>query len=197
MRDRNFNSSDFISGLERYMTRFRTKLELLRSDVVDNPNFSYDSFVFNVSTLGPDEVLGLALLSWYAPREVSLYLRMDLEKRIKQFLLEDQAKISLCLSSKGTCLNFLQETTLWHSRDFFGNILDKLSRRLRVLRIMRPKRKVKRPQRKRGYHDHGSRVPEHRWKPKSDYELVMKQNQIELERLALKDTISFMEGWLL
>lgn len=53
---------------------------------------------------------------------------------------------------------------------------------------------VRKPQRKRGYHDHGALRPRHTWKPSSDYSLTEKQNEIEEKRSKFSDTITFLKG---
>ena len=95
-------------------------------------------------------------------------------------------------------LIYLQETNLWHTRDFFGNILncnyklDKFFRKRSECRRTKPRFS----QRKRGYDDHGSRVEDHKKQPKYDWTLTQLQNKIEEERKTFDQMDDFLLGFL-
>lgn len=170
----------------------------LRSDVVNNSNFHFENLTFfNLRNLNLKDAIRLSILSWFIPEEVGIILRMDILGKIKNYSLEDQLLLNQFLKNKGQMLIFLQETNLWHSRDFFGNILDKRNKLDRYFKLSPLRRKCKKPERKRGYHDQGSRVPDHKRLPNFDYSLTDKQNQIEENRQSYLDTLSFLEGLLI
>lgn len=193
MRDKNFNPIQFFEQLEQQATVVPTMCESLRKQVVDNPNF-LTSDTFLVLPVKLQEIESLALLSWWMPEEIRVLVQLGLEERVKKLSLDDQIVTKILLRSKGEALLWLSETNLFHSRDFFGNFLRKGVLALQSLKFVQRKTKVVKPQRKRGYHDHGSLRPSHCWIPTEDWSLTEQQNQIEKKRLSLKDTIKFLRG---
>lgn len=66
------------------------------------------------------------------------------------------------------------------AREIFGMLNDKNLTRLRKLNLFDPNRhKVNRPQRKRGYNDHGSRKDSHKWLPWNAY---AEQEQLKIDK---------------
>jgi hypothetical protein len=168
----------------------------LESQVIDSPNFLVDrEITTKARTL--NEKLALAIGSWFLPEAVGVLVRMDLEEKQKYLSLEDRTLLSLCLDSKAEMLLWLQETRLYHSRDFFGNMVPKILKVIQTIKFRRIKpRKVLKVQRKRGYDDKGSRVPDHKVLPKSDWSLTELQNEIEQKRAQQLDTLEFIRGFL-
>lgn len=197
MRDYLENLSAFNLSVEKSVKSMVTLSDQnLISSVLDNSNFHWDSeYFFNLYNLSIEEFIRLGILCWYLPNEVSVILRMDLEKYINKFGSENKILLSQFLNSKAEMLIFLQETSLWHTRDLFGNILSKQFKLDKFLKVNYRIRRVKENQRKRGYQDHGSRVPDHKKKPKFDWSLTEKQNQIEDRRIIREDTIQLLKGW--
>lgn len=196
MRDRNFKSTNFITQLDNQTEKVHKYGQDLRKQVVDNPNFLTSEIVISNFPKKLQDLEGLAILSWYIPNEIGILLRLDLEEKIKYLSTEDQVVINILLSSKPEMLIFLTETTLWSSRDFFGNILRKGEQALLHLKFKKKNWTVTIPQRKRGYHDHGSLKPYHKWKPTSDWSLTEEQNIIEEKRTVFHTTIKFLKGFL-
>lgn len=197
MRDSTFCRSSFVAELDRSLQRVPLLVENLRRAVVDNPNSLREgqNFFFGNKNKTLREMIILSITLWWMPEEVKWLTKLDLEQKVKRLSLEDQGLISQFLSSKEKTLLFLLETQIWHTRDFFGNLLQDVERILKGLRIYySPRRRVKYPQRKRGYHDHGSRVPDEKWLPKEDYSLTLAQWKLEQERKSLMDTLDFIEG---
>lgn len=193
MRDKNFNPIKFFEQLEQQNTVVPTMCESLRKQVVDDPNF----LTANTLLILPDklqEIEALALLSWWMPLEVRYLVQLGIEEKIKKLSPEDQVISKILLKTKEEALIWLSETSVLHSRDFFGNFLRKGVLALRSLKFVQRKIKIVKPQRKRGYHDHGSLRPSHCWKPTSDWSLTEQQNQIERKRKSIKDTIKFLRG---
>jgi len=159
-----------------------------RKTVVDNPNF----LGYRIFQPSLNDLINLSILSWYGNEEFLWYVRELVLEKLVHLCLEDQLIVKLLLVSKAQMENFLLDTSLWHTREFFGNLLAKNV--LERLRYSENGGKVKYPQRKRGYHDHGSLVEVHRWKPKHDYSLTDLQQKIEKERDCHEATVDFIIG---
>lgn len=197
MRDSSFSRSSFCEQLNLNLRSVPKLVENLRRAVVDNPNSLREgqNFHFRNKSKTLREWIILSIIMWWMPPEILCLTKLDLEQKVKRLSLEDQGLISQFLSSKEKTLLFLLETQLWHTRDFYGNLLKDVEKVITNLSVFYYNRmKVKYPQRKRGYHDHGSRVPDEKWLPKSDYSLTAMQWKQELERKTLTDTLAFIEG---
>jgi len=190
------DSQSFCSSLDKSLTLDHKITESLRIHVVDSPNFLVDHhLVIKARTLL--EKISLAIGSWYLDPEVGAIVRLDLEDKMRFLSLEDQFLLRQMLYSKAECLIFLLETSLWHSRDFFGNIVPMILSQLRKLSWKRTfLKRVKKPQRKRGYNDHGSKAPSHRWLPKFDWSLTEAQNEKEKMELTQLQTLDYCRGLL-
>lgn len=196
MRDSNNNNFQIVVSIENFLTEeTHNRIGILRSHVADNPNFLSENYMVLPYKL--KSILGLVILSWWIPEEIGVILREDIrDKRLKRFNLEDQFLIETFLIGKNKTIQVLNDTSLWHSRDFYGNILYEGKRCLERLRFRKISTKVNYPKRKRGYDDHGSRVPDSKWLPKYDYSLTELQNEIEAERKSQEDTLDFLKGFL-
>jgi hypothetical protein len=149
---------------------------------------------FNLNRFRKDQELHtLAVISWYC-ESAGVLLREELARRP----LSEKGSIILeiLLSSKEECLRYL---ATYDSRNIFGmwipQCLDNLSRlKFRSRTPKLPKRAVRR----RGYKDHGSCRPLHKWLPTSDYSLTELQEAIESERLfRTKRSLSIQQFGLL
>lgn len=167
----------------------------LRMQVVDNPNFTENFVGFKLHNLNLKQLIGLSYGSWILPKEIQVLLQLDLSEYIKRLSLEDQFIVETILGSKVAAEGWLIDTQLWHTRDFFGNILPLWAKSLKGLSFRRVNKKLKRVQRKRGYHDHGTLAPSHTWLPKSDWSLTEEQNELEKKRDIFKDTLNLLKGW--
>lgn len=199
MRDSQNSIESFMVQVEEKIKNMVTLSDMdLRRGVIDSSTFPAGRFFFNLRNLGKTDFIRLALYSHYAPEEVSSLLKLDLEEKLKDFDLETQVALNALLGNKVKMQLFLIQTQLWHSREFFGNIVGKNVNLNRFLKFRRTQKKEKIifPQRKRGYDDHGSRRPSHKWKPDFDISLTLKQNELERERESLNDTLSLIEGML-
>jgi len=195
---RNFlklDSTKFVQFVEKQATKFwsHARNTTLINHVVDNSILSSPENLFRFhGSKSLKNFLRYCILVHYADDDVKFYLQLKLENDAQRFSLEDQFLISQVLNSKAEMLCFLLETQLWSERDFKGNILDDLSlSELGVSVFKLAKTKIVHPKRKRGYHDHGSRVELHEWLPKHDAFLTEKHNQIEAARERLLDTQLF------
>jgi len=173
------------------------RIKTLMHHVVDNPTFPVGDTTFRLKSLKSKELFELALVSWYLPEEIGVLLRLDLENIVQRLNDEDFHKIPLMivLSSKAQTLMFLQESNLWSVRDFFGNYLQ--PGLLRKLRILRLSPRVVKPQRKRGYHDHGTRaLDSYHLRARAYWEDTKLHLEIEENRKALRDAIQLNLGLL-
>jgi hypothetical protein len=140
------------------------------------------------------DLMMIAVVSWWLPEEIGFLIREDLDRIKSRFCLADQIIIKICLTSKEETILFLVETSLFHSRDFFGNLLPKLRKNLSRTKFKYKSTKVRKPQRKRGYADHGSKCPDEKWQPKADYSLDRLQEKIERERRTSEDSFKIIRG---
>ena len=197
MRD-SISCLDLDAYLSQVVEKVPTeRIITLATNVIVDPNFQNLTF-FDVGTRQLDEKILLSILSWYLPVEVGFVLREDLFQSLFRLSLEDRSVIELLIESKAVMLLFLEQTSLWHNRDFFGNIVSQKAVE-RVLRILSPSsfhRKIRKSQRKRGYDDKGSKVDPHKWMPKFDFDLTELQNQIEDDRKVARETLLFTKGVL-
>lgn len=175
-----------------------TDEQVLSSNVMNNSNFHFsEMYFYSIKYIKLDDFIRLAISSWYIPEEAGVVLRMDLEEKMKNFSLEDQILLKQFLNSEVEMILFLLQTQIWHTRDFFGNLLDGKTKLDKYLQPNKPDRRITFPERKRGYHDHGSLRPVHCWKPTSDWSLTKLQQEIEQKRKSHEDTLDFIRGCLI
>lgn len=198
MRDCNFNTDSFVTQLEhRIYLLIEDKIKVLRNHVVDNPNFPADERQLSLCRMNLKEIITMGVIHWYFPEEIQVLINLELEKKLKHFSLEDQFLISQFLNSKYEMIRFLTETRLFHTRDFFGNYINKfIPKVVKKIRFMEQKVTVKQTQRKRGYHDHGSRALDHIYIESKFVDLTREHNELEEKRQQLRDTLAFTRGWL-
>lgn len=187
MRDKNLlNPIQFPFRVEEFI-RARTPRKILdlRNQILNNPNF-LDSFLNNlrIKSKKSEDLLSLLLLSWYIPEEIGILLRLEIMEKEKFFNEKDKIFFKIFLTSKKDSLDLLFLTQRWHSRDLFGNFLVRGLKELENLQFKRRNSKILQKKiRKRGYQDHGSRRPDFKWLPSSDYSFTEKQNQKELAEI--------------
>jgi len=193
MRDKNLDLFRFNSEVAKKCSMYATNF--FRTSALDSPNllrrFQND---LRILTSDSNDLVVLAVASWYITEETGFLLRLALEKKIGNNL--DLAWIGLLLNSKAECLIYLQETSRWHTRDFFGNILTdaRLKRLTKAVKpVFEPLRKPSRVQRKRGYKDKGSLRKIHEQHDFSEHTHEM--NEIEQRRLTSAQTIQLVRGW--
>lgn len=195
MRDK-VSTQCFLKELETSMVRITNKETVFRKNhVVIDPNFLLNNEIF-VNSKSLLDLIALGVALWYLDPLLRYEILLILEEKSKRFCLEDRFLLSQVLSTKAEMQLFLLETKLFHSREFWGNIVARVPRVLRSIRISRKKTKVKFVQRKRGYDDHGSCVPVHRWLPKHDWSLTELQNKKEDDLDTMNDTLNFLTGYL-
>lgn len=116
-------------------------------------------------------------------KEYQEYILYEMNEYLNKFLLF--ADIAAAIQSKEIAIQILLHFRDNYPRYLFGTILEKrrINRVLSLVRLRGPtKSRPRRVQRCRGYRDHGSKRPDDRWLPDSDFELTELQLQIEEKR---------------
>lgn len=196
MRDcLSLNLPSFNASIENIL--LQNQQNFLRTSALINPNRPTEfenRFIFKDRSLRT--FLLLAISSWYCDEEIGVLLRLQISEEIKNN--EDIFFLELALISKASMLIFLQESSLWHSRDFFGNILTKrnLQRAWKSLRpVFKSNRRPRRLVRRRGYKDKGSlRETVNIY---SEISLSRELKEEELRKFQLQSSLSFLEGFFL
>lgn len=149
----------------------RIERTLLRL-VTPNATYSFNMRSFRTFR----ELENLSVLSWYLEEGPGILLRLDLEKKVKQFSsLTKRCKLALLLNSKEDCLEVLNREM--SERDFFGNFLKNFLEDCRRLKFSgRVQLAALRKIRRRGYQDKGSCKPQSSWLPSFDWSLTELQN---------------------
>lgn len=135
-------------------SRFSSELLSLQVPICERKEWENS---FTIKTRNLDKLFFLGILSWYLPEGFGVLLRMDLKEKIRDF--EDLQILNFVLESKASCHLFLIHTRRWHTRELFGNILEKkLFQNIKFICWPRFKSKKKPiyPVRRRGYKDKGS-----------------------------------------
>lgn len=143
------------------------------------------------------EYLLLLMVHHYIPDEVSrILVKLELESMVGAFGLDKEVVARQLLKSEPEALTYIIDSSLFKtSRSLFGFIGRNIEWRKYQLYNQNQK-KSKRPVRKRGYQDHGSRRPDHKWMESHDWTLTELHNQIEKERETSRDTSGIIEGGL-
>lgn len=188
--------TSFCDSLDSIGDKFAKMMFSSSTAVIDSPNFLE---VYSTNLLLPrelDDLIALSIVHWYIKDErMRLYLRLELE-RISYFT--ENWVIILLLNSKVEMKLFLLNSDLWSSRSFFGNLMTqkRMTKISKIVRFKRRGRVPKKPQRKRGYDDKGSKREDHQWKASSDWSLTELQNTIEQERESRVHSAAFARGML-
>jgi hypothetical protein len=186
MRDKNLlNPIQFSLRVEEFIKkRIPRKILDIRNQILNNPKLLED-FESNlkIHTRKSEEFLSLLFLSWYLPKEVGMLLQLEIIEKEKVFNEKDRIFYKLLLSSKEISQILIFQTKRWHTRDFFGNFLERGLKELERLHFKKRNFKLipEKHFRGRGYQDHGSRRPDFKWLPSSDWSFTLKQNQKELK----------------
>lgn len=185
MRDKNQTYIQFRKSVSHRLEVLLdpNEIGILRNHVVDSPTFRDGNFTIKFLWKNLRALKGLALISYYVPENLGWYIRLELLEYSRKLDLENQLQLKLLLDSKDSSLTYFYDSKEISSHDFFGNILREGAKCLKTLKIIPPNKKVKKPKRKRGYHDHGSRTPDHKWIEKNlGDEWTIIQNEIEVEK---------------
>lgn len=143
----------------------------------------------------------LCVIVWFMKDKVPQCLLLlelrDLVDDLSNKDIEKYSYLKLLLKSKVQTILWLQETTKYSTNEYFGILgQDVIQRKLQnsVKFAFRTNSAVKKPQRRRGYKDKGSRKPPH--EQGRTFVLAELQREIEAERAVTLDTLAFLEGFL-
>jgi len=194
MRDKNLSLSQFNIQLEKTIIgKLPTDDWFSRIHVSDTP--TCQEILENLEISYPRDfrlLRSLSIAQWYFPEFLHWRVLLDLkEKSFSQLNSKQKIELEILLSSKENMQIYLFETERYSSGEIFGNILGNDLRDLRKLSIHW--KVIKRPLRKtrhRGYRDHGSRRPDHRWLPSFDVTLTEVQLKKEHDSDLLQRTIN-------
>jgi hypothetical protein len=136
----------------------------------------------------------LAFLSWYLNDTWRPMVQLWLGEQLRFVNSDCRMKVKLLLSHRSIALCYLAEQVSFRSLKgnlvtLWKNVLDNL--RLVFKKDREPRRKIRR----RGYDDHGSLRPSHKWLPKSDFSFTEEQNALEEDRETDESTVQILEGW--
>lgn len=170
------------------------KLDRRTSDLVlprfeGNFTFKYFTGFHRESSLE-----NLAFLSWYLNDTWRPLVQLWLGEQLRYVNSDCRMKVKLLLSHRSIAICYFAEQVSFRSLKgnivtLWKNLLENL--RLRFKKDREPRRKVRR----RGYDDHGSLRPSHKWLPRSDFSLTEEQNLLEEDRETDESTIQILEGW--
>lgn len=186
--------NDFLDSLEKILMSYSEKF--LRTSALVDPNFleRYENNI-QVNTRNADDLAVLAIWSYYLDTEIGILLRFELKEIIENN--SDLDFLEFLLEGKYEMIQYLLQTSKWHTRDFFGNLVTK-NRLTRLSKICRFRRRLTgKPQRlvrRRGYKDKGSLKFPHEYHSFSTGTRAMKT--LEEERESSKDTYLFLQGFL-
>lgn len=144
-----------------------------------------------------NEFLRLTMVHWFLDEPYRTEIRLFLEDRKDKYGTLKAIAAQAILNSEPEMVLYISESSylFQNERALFGFLGQTFQYSRYSLQWQKP-RKAKRPKRKRGYDDHGSRTPDHKWKPTRDYSLTEEQNKIEEQRQTKEDTIQIIIGGL-
>lgn len=190
------SQQDLVESIENEITKLAHKWEkFLRSKGIVSPELPGDEVRLS-KVRKYKEAFWLHLIHHFIEdEEIRWTVKVQLLDIQKQFGQEEQEKLSFILQSRAQAILFILETTTFRNpREFFGFLL---SRELEVTRYslyISHRRKAHRVPRRRGYNDHGSMKPTHKWTESSDITLTELQQELEEKRKIIKDTYYLLEG---
>jgi len=189
MRDKNPSFKQFYIQLEKTCLKClesKNFVKFFASAVLDTPTLLTLMPIAKVRYPRTyREIRALCILHWWMPEEVFWQLHLDLlEKSFEHFNRKQQLEISLLLESKEICSTYLYESQRFTGGQLFGNYLgnDVLELEKSLKWTWAHQRSAKSKVRRRGYQDKGSRRPETKWRPTSDWSLTETQNVKERNR---------------
>jgi len=157
----------------------------------------------------PKKVLELYLIvaDYVDDEELRGFLKFQLQLQINRIVHEERVVLQTLVRSKEITLNFVLESSYFGSTPnaFFGQIIPLLKDNpLHFYEFRENERRyVQRPQRRRGYHDHGSHRPDHQWIPDirktevNSYQFNLMQEAEDIRKKTYNEDLpDFIEGWV-
>jgi hypothetical protein len=190
------SQSNLVASIEEQLRVLTTEWEkFLRSKGSISPELPGCSFKLSRVRKYKDAFLLHLLVHYIEDEEIQWIVKAELLDVQRQFAVEERGILNILLKSKAHMLLYIIESSEFKNpREFFGSILEYRGKMEKwQLYIFRP-RKAKKQTRRRGYRDHGSLKPTHKWSETHDWTLTEKQQEIEESREIIKDTLDFLEG---
>jgi hypothetical protein len=181
-------------------------LQVLRNHVVIDPTLRHHESAFKLrSGWKRQELIQLACLSYLIGTEdefLAWEIRKSIGEAIEKFSFEDRLIFENLIYHRNidSFIEFLIDTNIWHSSEFFGFFSKKELKRLThklVFSIRRADLTVVYAQRKRGYNDKGSRTEDHnRRNVGDDYTFNEEYEAITSRRFVYESTRDLIRGLL-
>lgn len=197
-----FDLQAFSVELEETVTSFLRVTKFLSTTVLVRPTLQerFENKVI-IRTKNLQLLEFLCVIVWFMEDKVPQCLLLlelrDLVEDLSNKDIEKYSYLKLLLKSKVQTLLWLQDTTKYSTNEYFGilnqNVIQKKLQNS-VKFAFRSNSVVKKPQRRRGYKDKGSRKPPH--EEGRNHILAELQREIEAERAVTLDTLAFLEGFL-
>jgi len=135
------------------------------------PKKYYDHFdIFLSKKLSAKEALSIAIIVNHLDPLLKYEVILGIEELCYKFQYEGkwhEVNTIIQIQKDEEKFHYLLEISQISERELFGNYLKLIPKALKQIVFKdRRQQKVKRPQRKRGYNDHGSRRPLHKWLPR-------------------------------
>lgn len=168
----NLNLRDLDSTLKRFYDQSSgpKKTESLRMSLSDSPKLysdgqiNFDPTQFYFGTRRRQDLIVLAIFSWYFPEEIRILFQLDLAEHWEKCDKFYEVK-EILLTSKEFALSWLILQDQWNEFDFFGNVLRKKHIDVVLGRISFKKIKLNRVNRYtgycRGYRESNTGAPSH------------------------------------
>lgn len=188
------NSQTFCSEYESKLKSLAIKwTQIFRSTPAwTDPKFFEEDYITVLDrSLKEDELIVLILIHWYLPKDYRGITHLVLESSLKKLPIEQRGILSNLLKDPNLAKLTILETSYFarNPREFFGKVLSIKLPKVIFKRLL--SKKITYPQRKRGYHDHGTLKPDHQWTEHFDYSLTDEQRRREG---ILIDGPDFLEG---
>lgn len=132
------------------------------------------------------------VLSWYLPEEIQGIVQAILYERVNKYGA-DKVNVALTLLRSKPEMRLALIREFRHPREIFGELHAIHHRHIRLY-FVKPFPRRKKTDRIRGYRDHGSKRPDHKWLP-LPADAGRHQQELEEYRQSLKDTEEFLRGW--
>jgi len=199
------DSEKFSKEYDSVLSRMGTNLEkVLREDPIwQSPTFQIGEGEILVTLARiPLQYLKYWILVADYVLEDSLrgFLKFQLQLQIERFPYEERSSLILLKQNKYVNRLFVMNSGYFgnNPEEFFGELGQLETQAPLIFKVVKKRNpKVNRPQRKRGYHDHGTLRPQHKWLPRSDWSLTDLQNYLEESidyyTVSLPD---FLFGWI-
>lgn len=127
-----FNNPDVVLQDQQIEKFYRQNLskwtESLRTKLLDSPTQYSEFSKIDFTRLKLNRFLkvrqkiGLAVMSWYMPKEIQVLLQLELREYWGADYLE---VMEVLLTSKQFCLTWVLRCSRWNENDFFGNVLNR------------------------------------------------------------------------